>query len=633
MATASPDSEFAQHPPPPGGYSVDYFRRQVDAMARELGRMRTADDPRAVFQTTYLAFSRHVLAALEAGTFHDQAWATDMCCRFVEIYHEQLRRWERRHGDQCRAWQVAFGTAAAGRGNVLQGMFLGMNAHIHYDLAFVTLGACRHAGDLGIGPAATRALEASRSGVPLVRYRDFLVINRVAWESIPLIQDEVLRTFSRWLYLANQPVRKVTHLTGQRILLEARDASWCQTALLVHARDEGQRRIVARAIDLYAGAVADAVGTLTLNPVRLVRSTTAWLRRGQSFPPDVLSGLVEIACDNPVAAALALHQLAVMGADPLVVVAELLQRDGHRLAAAFTEEVLTYAPRHRRRQLHRLLHGDSAAAVAVVEAQLEQGMPLSHPPPRAPLLALAARWSDVARRTRSSGALPDVAHDEVLTVAIADYLGGLAQRIAQLPIALPAGREEPVDEGGGSDVGFLLDHPDDWVRLCARQALGTSGIEREQMARLIERVLFLKETQLFVEVEAPVLLRVAERLRPRSFETGALVVAGGEPTAGLHLLRSGEVEVLQRRDGPHLRVAVLGPHDAVGELSVLNDTPATADCRAITPVETFFLPRDVLAHLLHEQPRLAIGVIRMLSQRLISTTERLQGSTTRHGRD
>lgn len=63
--------------------------------------MRQSMDARAVFEITYLVFSRQVLAALKARRFEDMAWATDMACRFVEVYKEQLALWNRR--DPSRA--------------------------------------------------------------------------------------------------------------------------------------------------------------------------------------------------------------------------------------------------------------------------------------------------------------------------------------------------------------------------------------------------------------------------------------------------------------------------------------------------------------------------------------------------
>jgi len=148
------------------------------------------------------------------------------------------------------------------------------------------------------------------------------------------------------------------------------------------------------------------------------------------------------------------------------------------------------------------------------------------------------------------------------------------------------------------------------------------------MVSIIERVLFLKETQIFMEVDIPTLVYVAENLETRIYATGDTLVHNGGSSFGLYVISAGKVEVVQQRNGRDVVIAQLGPRDSIGELSALNDTPATADCKALTPVECYFLPTAVLTNLLHQHPRLAIGLIRMLSRRLVSTTLRVSTSDT-----
>jgi CRP-like cAMP-binding protein len=88
----------------------------------------------------------------------------------------------------------------------------------------------------------------------------------------------------------------------------------------------------------------------------------------------------------------------------------------------------------------------------------------------------------------------------------------------------------------------------------------------------------------------------------------------------------GEVEVRQDRDQGHAVVARLSRPAAIGELSTLNATAATADVVAVTPVRTLLLPSEVLLELLTQHPRLAIGLLRTLSERLIETTKRLESA-------
>ena len=144
------------------------------------------------------------------------------------------------------------------------------------------------------------------------------------------------------------------------------------------------------------------------------------------------------------------------------------------------------------------------------------------------------------------------------------------------------------------------------------------------MSSIIERVLFLKETPLFMEVEPSVLVHLAERLEPRQVAPGERLVQVGQRNEGIHIIQKGQVEVTQARDTGAVRITMLGPRDAVGELSVLNDMPATADCTAKGQVETYYVPQALLAQLLHQHPRLALGMIRVLSQRLMTTTQQVQ---------
>lgn len=605
---------FGQQPPPPGGYSVARFEGYLETMQAQLAAFQDAKDARAVFQLTYLTFSRQVLAALKAGRFCDMAWATDMCCRFVEVYLEQVELWERRHPNQCSPWRMAFEAMEQGRLNVLQAMLLGMNAHIHYDLAFVTLGACRHAGDLPSKDVAQRALTSSRGGVPVVRYRDFLLVNQIGWESIPLIQDTVLGAFSRTLYWGNRLTGYRTRFLGQRVLLEARDASWFQTCLLIHAGDGEERGHVTQVIDAFAASIADLIGALTPRPWTAWSNANAWRRRFERLGPEVVTGLLRMARHNPVIAELALQQLAFAGADPEKVLEALLAEDEDRLASVFVQLVARHAPAHRKASARAFLDRPADDAVRLAQALISAGgIPEEL---EAPSVVQRARlresaWVQTSQRLLEA---PEVHARPLLRDALADYIRRTEKALPE-PLRSDFLRAQTAEQALA-----LSDHPDDWVRLCSVCSEG------ERMASTIERVLFLKETQLFVEIEPAVLVHLAERLEERSYAAGEALVREGTSGAGIHLVRSGTLEVTQRRGEERVHIAQLGPRDSVGELSALNETPASADCVALSDVQTWFLPTTALSHLLHQHPRLAIGIIRVLSQRLMTTTLRVRDS-------
>jgi CRP-like cAMP-binding protein len=605
---------IAQQKPPPGGYTIELFESYLDEMSRRVDEMRTNMDARAIFEITYLVFSRQVLAALKANRFEDMAWATDMACRFIEVYKEQLSLWNSQDPMLCRPWRVAFEAMAEGRVNVLQAMLLGINAHINYDLAFVTLGSSRAMGDLIDEAAPERALSASRTGIPVVRYRDFLVINQLEWEAIELIQDTVLQEYNRALYWMNRASLRFTRFLGQRILMEARDQAWYQTTMLVHARED-ERELLARAIDNFAASMADLIGSLSYRPDLAVENAIGWTRRWDRLDPQLQSAMVNLACRNAVIAELVLRELAFAGAEPISVLETLLSRGEPHLAGMYARWALRLSPRRRRVRLERYLESGSDSAMTVLTAMVDSGLPRSALPKSHAIEAVRRRWSDELRANTGCLELAEIRSERLLADAIFAHASAIRKRLETFGGPLPPSKTTPLTLPEAR--ALIASHPSRWVRLCAQANDG------EDMASLIEKVLFLKETQVFMEVDIAVLLHVAEKLENRSLLAGQSVVKAGEKSGGLYLINKGQVEVTQPRKGKNLRITVLGPRDSIGELSALNDTPATADCTALTPMECYFLPSAVLANLLHQHPRLSIGLIRMLSHRLTHTTLRV----------
>jgi hypothetical protein len=607
---------FAQEPPPPEGFSLAGFDERIAGMEAQQLRLTAAGDYRAVFHLTYLSFSKQVRGALAAGRFADIAFAADMCCRFVDAYLHQLQRWDAGDPSQCRAWRTAFGTAQSGRANVLQAMFLGMNAHIHYDLAFVTLGACRAAGDLD-GARAEGALSGARSGVPVRRYRDFLLINQIGWESLPLLQDLVLSAFSKTLQWSNKAVAAVTKTVGARLLMGARDTSWGHTALLVHAREPADRMAVAAMIDAHAASHTHAVLTLSANPTRALDGVRRWRDRGTDLPEDARDRLVAMAAANPVVADLVLRQLAFAGANPVVVLEALLAAGEDRLAGRFTALVAAHAPGPARDELQRHLCGCGPSARRAARALLAEGGDRRALP--AELAADVRRsWQQLAAEARRCAVVPEVARSS----ALSDALRATYERLSAAAGSPPPEDEQPPPTAGQARA-LLAVHPDPWVRACAATMGRDEGAAT--VSEIVERVLFLKTTPLFMEVDPAELLPVAEAIATRQYSPGQLLVRAGHAVEGIHVVVEGRVRVSQHRGGRPVPAAELGVGDALGELSALNGTPATADCTAVTDVRTAFLPTADLVDLLHRHPRIAIGLLRVLSQRLTATTQQLEG--------
>jgi len=67
-------------------------------------------------------------------------------------------------------------------------------------------------------------------------------------------------------------------------------------------------------------------------------------------------------------------------------------------------------------------------------------------------------------------------------------------------------------------------------------------------------------------------------------KTGDTIFREGDPWDGLYLLKAGHIEIFRERDNQVIRLAVLGPGEILGTVTLLSREPRTAGARALTDI-------------------------------------------------
>lgn len=94
----------------------------------------------------------------------------------------------------------------------------------------------------------------------------------------------------------------------------------------------------------------------------------------------------------------------------------------------------------------------------------------------------------------------------------------------------------------------------------------------------------LRSIGLFGALSDEVLVHLSAELSVTTPDAGATVFREGEPAREMFVLINGEMEVLKRsQGGVEARVAMLGPGDWFGEMSILDVQPRSATVRALAP--------------------------------------------------
>ena len=131
----------------------------------------------------------------------------------------------------------------------------------------------------------------------------------------------------------------------------------------------------------------------------------------------------------------------------------------------------------------------------------------------------------------------------------------------------------------------------------------------------------LRDIGLFGALSDEVLDHLAETLPVRRIDAGDVVFREGDPAREMFVVLGGEVEVLKRgKRGGETRVALLGPGDWFGEMSILDVQPRSASVTAVAPARLLIVNSEALDGLYRKDVKayalIVQNVARELSRRL-----------------
>jgi CRP/FNR family transcriptional regulator, cyclic AMP receptor protein len=131
----------------------------------------------------------------------------------------------------------------------------------------------------------------------------------------------------------------------------------------------------------------------------------------------------------------------------------------------------------------------------------------------------------------------------------------------------------------------------------------------------------VRDIGLFGGLSDDVLRSFVGALEVNELPSGAVVFREGESGRELYVILDGEVEVLRKsKRGHETRVAILGPGDWFGEMSVLDVLPRSASTRVLAPTHLLRLTAHDLDALYRRDMRsyalVVLNIARELSRRL-----------------
>lgn len=145
----------------------------------------------------------------------------------------------------------------------------------------------------------------------------------------------------------------------------------------------------------------------------------------------------------------------------------------------------------------------------------------------------------------------------------------------------------------------------------------------------------LANLDLFRGLSNSELTRVNDQLGRTRFPAGAMILTASQPGEVTYIIIEGTLKVsVLERNGRELILALLGPGEIVGELSMADRAGRSADVTALEPATLVWMDRHGFDQLRREIPTLTENLLRLMSRRLRLANGQLQAVATLdvHGR-
>ncbi len=148
-----------------------------------------------------------------------------------------------------------------------------------------------------------------------------------------------------------------------------------------------------------------------------------------------------------------------------------------------------------------------------------------------------------------------------------------------------------------------------------------------------DELAYLKEVSVFAALSDDVLKLIGKCAKRVEIEAGNVLFAEGDLAKEMVVVLEGCLEVYKRgRNGLEARIAVLGPGDVVGEMSLVDIQPRSAEVRAAEATAFVSVSHVDIAKVYREDPEsytlMVLNIAREISIRLRRMDDLLANVTT-----
>ncbi|MCR5613496.1 Crp/Fnr family transcriptional regulator [Treponema sp.] len=110
----------------------------------------------------------------------------------------------------------------------------------------------------------------------------------------------------------------------------------------------------------------------------------------------------------------------------------------------------------------------------------------------------------------------------------------------------------------------------------------------------------------------------------KKYEPEQVIISEFEPGNSFYLIQSGQVQLVKCVNGSKKNLDILKPGEFFGEMAILDNSPRSATCMAIGPVECLEFNKENFSLLIAGNPQLALILLKLFCKRIYDQKRRLR---------
>jgi CRP/FNR family transcriptional regulator len=177
---------------------------------------------------------------------------------------------------------------------------------------------------------------------------------------------------------------------------------------------------------------------------------------------------------------------------------------------------------------------------------------------------------------------------------------------------------------------FLFDSREDENLSAAPRGAVVSTLPRSREGDDLNHPLVGQRVQLFTGLTPAEVSRIAASARSMRRGRGEFIYMPGDTADSVYIIKRGRVKLsVLSESGKEIAIDIIQPGEIVGEFALVDDSPRSNMTQALDDVSLWVFHRRDFAHMLMNQPKLAMSYIRLVGDRRRRMEKKLSDITSK----